>query len=164
MRALTLHRHWAAAVLHLGKRVENRSRPTPRNLRDDEWIAIHAGLSGGRHADVAALGELVGRDVSAEVAATPAGAVVAVCRVPRWCGTLPNGAFRRWAWDGGRAFEVDWLPAPVNQYRWFTGPYGWELTDVQVLPEPVPARGALGLWRLPDDVERAVRAQMEAIQ
>ncbi len=30
------------------------------------------------------------------------------------------------------------------------------------LAEPVPCRGALGLWRVPDDVESAVRAQLEA--
>lgn len=37
-----------------------------------------------------------------------------------------------------------------------------ELTVRLVLPEPVACRGMLGLWRLPEDVEKAVRAQLEA--
>lgn len=30
--------------------------------------------------------------------------------------------------------------------KWFFGPIGWILDDVQLLDKPVPARGALGLW------------------
>jgi hypothetical protein len=33
--------------------------------------------------------------------------------------------------------------------------------DVRLLPGPVQCGGALKLWRLPDDVEKAVRAQLE---
>lgn len=40
------------------------------------------------------------------------------------------------------------------------GPIGWVLADVIALPEPVPCRGAQGLWTLPDDVERRVMAQV----
>ena len=40
------------------------------------------------------------------------------------------------------------------------GQYHIELADVRPLPEPVPCRGMLGLWRLPDDVDAAVRAQL----
>ncbi len=36
-----------------------------------------------------------------------------------------------------------------------------ELAVRQVLADPVPCRGALGLWRLPEDVEEAVRKQLE---
>ena len=35
------------------------------------------------------------------------------------------------------------------------------LDDVRPLAEPVPARGKLGLWTVPEDVESAVRAQIE---
>jgi len=40
------------------------------------------------------------------------------------------------------------------------GQWHIELADVRPLPEPVPCRGMLGLWRLPDDVEKAVREQL----
>lgn len=36
-----------------------------------------------------------------------------------------------------------------------------ELTVRLVLPEPVPCRGMLGLWWLPDEVEARVRRQLE---
>lgn len=41
------------------------------------------------------------------------------------------------------------------------GQHHWLLTDVWVLPESVPSRGALGLWRLPAEVEHAVMDQLE---
>lgn len=41
LKAITLHRPWAYAVAHLGKRVENRSWPCP--LPVSSLIAIHAG-------------------------------------------------------------------------------------------------------------------------
>lgn len=37
-----------------------------------------------------------------------------------------------------------------------------QLANVQALADPVPCRGMLGLWRLPEDVGSAVRAQLEA--
>ena len=39
-----------------------------------------------------------------------------------------------------------------------------ELTDVIALPEPVPCRGAQGLWTLPADVESAVLAQIARLR
>jgi hypothetical protein len=43
---------------------------------------------------------------------------------------------------------------------------GWqyhiEMTPRHVLAEPVPCRGHLGLWQLPEDVELATRAQLGA--
>ncbi|WP_309032587.1 ASCH domain-containing protein [Streptomyces alfalfae] len=38
--------------------------------------------------------------------------------------------------------------------------YHWTLADVTALPEPVPARGALGFWTVPDDVLAAVQQQL----
>ncbi|GAP46928.1 ASCH domain-containing protein [Streptomyces azureus] len=41
------------------------------------------------------------------------------------------------------------------------GLYHWELTNVIALPEPVPAKGALGFWTPSDDVLTAVTAQIK---
>ncbi|MDK1473662.1 ASCH domain-containing protein [Streptomyces sp. 549] len=38
--------------------------------------------------------------------------------------------------------------------------YHWELADVTALPNPVPAKGALGLWRPSDELLNAVTAQL----
>lgn len=40
------------------------------------------------------------------------------------------------------------------------GAYHWELDGIQLLAEPVPHKGTLGLRPLPDEVESAVRAQL----
>ncbi len=72
------------------------------------------------------------------------------------------GARSRWDAEGasshiiGKAWEQylrtvpDWPGLPA--------------ADVTVLPEPVPCRGALGLWRLTDEVEQAARGQLEAVR
>lgn len=41
------------------------------------------------------------------------------------------------------------------------GQWHIEVRVMRVLPEPVPCRGSLGLWRLPDEVEARVRRQLE---
>ena len=46
-----------------------------------------------------------------------------------------------------------------SESPWFGGPVGWVLSDIIVLPEPVPCRGAQGLWDIPDDVLEKMRAQ-----
>jgi hypothetical protein len=52
-------------------------------------------------------------------------------------------------------------PKPCSQWA-VRGQFHITLTKVRPLAEPIPCRGALGLWRLPEDVEKAVRKQLEA--
>ena len=40
------------------------------------------------------------------------------------------------------------------------GQWHWHLANVRPLADPVPCKGALGLWHLSDEVEKAVRAQL----
>lgn len=42
----------------------------------------------------------------------------------------------------------------------FENSYHWTLADVTVLPDPVPAKGALGFWTPPADVLAAVEQQL----
>jgi hypothetical protein len=47
-------------------------------------------------------------------------------------------------------------PSPELDFGDYTpGRFQWVLSDVRLLPEPIPAKGALGLWRtdLLDDLE-----------
>jgi activating signal cointegrator 1 len=71
-------------------------------------------------------------------------------------------------WDG-EANETDLSDqSALGVFR--AGRYGWILQPVYAengplplaLPEPVPCRGAQGLWTVPADVEAAVRAQLAA--
>lgn len=47
-------------------------------------------------------------------------------------------------------------------YWAFEKAYHWTLTDVIALPEPVPAKGALGFWTPDADVLAAVETQLQA--
>jgi hypothetical protein len=42
--------------------------------------------------------------------------------------------------------------------RWhFPDQFGWIVHDAKPLPEPIPCKGMLGFWRIPDDVAARVR-------
>ena len=44
----------------------------------------------------------------------------------------------------------------TNDGWYIAGHFGWVLADVRVLPEPVKCKGALGLWTVPAEIERAI--------
>jgi hypothetical protein len=50
---------------------------------------------------------------------------------------------------------------PLIDNPWFFGPFGFVLGNLRHLATPVPHRGHQGLRPLPEDVETAVRAQLQ---
>jgi len=46
-----------------------------------------------------------------------------------------------------------------GDYSW--GRFGWSFDNARELPEPIPCKGALGLWSVPLDVEARIRQQIE---
>ncbi len=42
---------------------------------------------------------------------------------------------------------------------WAPGRYAWKLENPRALPEPIPCKGSLGLWRLPTDLEGQIAYQ-----
>lgn len=54
--------------------------------------------------------------------------------------------------------EVRTSPRPGDP--WWVGPVGWYFRDPTPLPEPLPVRGAQGLWPLPPQTERHLRDLM----
>lgn len=70
---------------------------------------------------------------------------------------LPSGAFVAVARLAGCLEQSD--------DPWFSGPFGWLLADVVKLPEPIPSKGALGLWRIQPPIlrriERTYRAEIQ---
>lgn len=144
-RALSVKQPWCWAIVNGPKRIENRSWNTAYRGQ----IAIHASLpwdNGGENSQIVQSewrqltgdGSLRRSSAGIEFGAVLAVAdLVDVCTVRGdhtscWCGTT-------WA-------------APYQCH--------WRLENVQRLTEPVPCRGALSLWRLPDEVDAAVRAQL----
>lgn len=135
MRALTLTQPWASLVADGRKRWETRSW-MPGDVGDDV-IAIHAAK--GWTADDREMAVWCGYDPST----MQRGAIVATARI-------------------GRVLQADRATMVlVGQGRWVAegplGDYGperwaWELLDVSRLRVPIPCRGMLGLWTVPDDV------------
>ena len=165
IRALTVRQPWVWAIAEQGKTIENRTWQTAyRGL-----LAIHAGarfdddatmpvdraerrlralvakirLAHGSPPDTAnlrlsriiAVADLTGIHHASE------------CRLPDRSPIPTLGDLA-----GGRPGCSPWA---------IPGEYHWELGCVRPLPDPVPCKGRLGLWRLPEDVEKAVRAQLE---
>jgi hypothetical protein len=146
IRGLTVRQPWAFAISHLGKRVENRTwQSYYRGL-----IAVHAaaGFNGDDKRMVGVAAELAGvsEKTVADGAATR-GAVVAVARLADVCSESLRIGFT--------------MPSACGCGLWaFNQQRHLRLIDVRPLAEPVPCKGALGLWTLPDDVEAAVAAQL----
>lgn len=179
LRGLSLHQPWASLVAVGAKRVETRSWSTPyRGL-----LAIHAtklfpwyGLETLMEGYLSESGEVVSSGRDREVGRLmreaigphyrypkflPLGAIVAVAELIR---IVPTEHF---VWTDGPLLRE--FPTPTAQYlagpreRAFgdftPGRYGWVLSDVQALTEPIPCRGAQGLWRVPEDVVERIREQ-----
>jgi hypothetical protein len=144
---LTLYRPWTWAILHRGKRVENRSwKPPERQLALGGLIAIHAGQRWD--ADGAAW---IYDNFGARPPRGEGGLIVGVARLIGWRG--PHGTNLQ----SDRRAEVEAALASP----WFCGPYGWVLGDVAAI-EAIPCKGALGLWRVPDNIAALALERHEA--
>lgn len=123
-RGLTLKPWWAWAVMHAGKRIENRSWQTRYRGR----IAIHAGRAGVTPAERLSFAQRVG----------VAGLV------------LPDDSAMIHSAIVGRAVLVDCVQLdPAQLGIWGeSGSWHWLLEDVQPIERPVAMPGKLGLWRV----------------
>jgi hypothetical protein len=145
VKALSIRNPWAAVIVHGQKRIENRSRRTThRGL-----IALHS--SGRSRWDFAGqTSDLVRNEwrrlgwvgsPDRDSSYITHGAVLAVAEIVDVCG-----------WQGRSCCDCgEWAAS---------GQAHWRLANVRALPEPIPCKGALGLWPLPDEVEAAVMAQL----
>lgn len=149
MKALTLWRPWTWAICHpsqYAKRVENRTWAPPSWMIGQDF-AIHA----GKRYDAKVCDWIA--DILAErppaANACPQG-IVAVAKL------------HRCIYDSGESACVATLKLceKAGVGDWYSGPFGWLLDDVRVLAQPIACKGAQGLWELPKDVERAVRAAL----
>ena len=148
MRALSIQQPWCSAIAYGDKRVENRTWQAPHWITGTT-IALHASKGPDWYAPARAWTAAgltpyrYGDPRKAWTASLALGAIVALAEVTeshsRGCGTFDHGYCSPWA---------------------VTGQHHWVLANVRPLLVPVPCRGALGLWRLPEDVECAVREQL----
>lgn len=142
MKALTLKHPWAWAICYAGKRVENRLW-APYKALIGQRIAIH----GGKVPETSEL--KVCRSAAERIAAKfltdeqRAGLTLKDLIIPGIvCVATVAGLMKRGESD-----------------PWFENiGYGWKLTDVIVLDEPIPARGKQGLWTVPEEIAERLEA------
>jgi hypothetical protein len=174
MLALTVWNPWASLIVGappIGDRpatppqkpVENRGWRPPAKLVGQQ-IAIHAGKTFDSDAfESVFLDKEFGPVVAPYSMAGlfPRGAVVGVATLDRVIGPVPETVFYEERLKGiSQATIESWRLTP-DELRWFVGPWGWVFRDRRCI-EPVVCKGAQGLWPLPEDVERAVTAQIGA--
>lgn len=156
--ALTLTQPWATLVAIGAKSIETRSWAT----RYRGPIAIHAakGFPGDARAICHELPfePVLRMSGFAREDSLPRGAIVAVAvLVDVWQFDRTSAErIHRGASDGS-------FPAHEVSFGDFSGGrFGFRLADVRAIATPIPARGMLGLWALPDAVRGALNEAVRA--
>ena len=151
MLGLTLYRPWDHSIVHGPKRVENRPWRPPQSVIGTD-IALHAGKHYCREgaAFIRDLGHVLPPQSEHRDSV-----IVGVVRIVRAVNLdrIEDALFATMGTGNQPAKD------PVESDPWAFGPWVWVLDNVRPLATPVPCKGAQGLWRLPVDVERAVREQ-----
>jgi len=142
VKAITLWRPWAHAILYLGKRVENRSWAPAETMRG-QTFALHAGKTWDAKS-AAAL-----RETYPEMPAVAEGHPLGVVGVARIVRVLDVRGVKHEA---------------AEQTPWAFGPCCWMLADVVALPAAIPCSGAQGLWSLSAEVERQVSEALASMK
>lgn len=150
--ALTIFPEWTYGICYLGKDRENRGRMPPKALIG-EWFALHGGANiGGIHVGNGKNAGLQKRQQYVAMQTMLARARQAGAQIPerdlRLSDVLERG---RGIVALARLAGVD-LPTTTPKGWHDTNAFGLQLADVQVLREPVAARGMPGFWPVPDDL------------
>jgi len=136
MKALTLWRPWPWTIFHAPawqKRIENRPwRPWQSII--GRQIVLHAGKAFDKTCVDFILDNIAVEGQPRRLGARSADeGLIGVVTVAGYAETPEDAA----------------LLAGQGQERWFFGPYGWVLKNARAFPEPIPCKGAQGLWDLP---------------
>jgi ASCH domain len=147
IRCLTVWQPYASAIIFGGKDVENRVWGT----RYRGCLLIHAGMGVDWKAPAMAW-------TAAGLTPPPAG------RLDRraWLASLPRGRIIGTVVVSQCHHESAEEPRLSCSPWALPGQYHWQLVRSRPLADSVPCRGALRLWKLPEDAEHAVWEQLEA--
>jgi hypothetical protein len=155
MKAASLSQPWCWAVVDpiARKHIENRTWQPPLSMIG-QTIAIHAAKSWDDKKQY-----LVHVDAQRVEARTPIGFLIyhgyePPSRKESYASSCIVGV----ATIDRIVTKADTLPE--DQRRWFFGPFGWVLTNVRRLEEPVPCGGKQGLWTVPAELEAGINAQL----
>lgn len=132
-KALSIKAPFAQAVVHGPKRIENRTRRT-KIPEGGMWVAVHVSKAPYKLDDE----EMAHfTDLWPEM------------KPGRECerGVILGAMFVR---------EVVRLEELPDENPWAFGPWCWVIEEVRALSEPIPAKGALGLWEVSDAAGEAL--------
>jgi hypothetical protein len=134
VKALTIKQPWASLVANGAKDIENRQWHT--NLRG--IIAVHSSAKMAK-ADMEDACDLME-------------------------GFIPKFSRFKFQQDEFPAGSILGIVEIVDCVRssdspWFVGDYGFVLKNSVQFDEPIPCRGALGFWEIPEDILYLCRAQ-----
>ena len=144
MRALTVRQPYADAIAHDAKPVENRTKPLP-----PKYVGVPILLHAAKEPHAT---RITAADLAQFTGAT----------ITDWTDTrsaiLAQIRFR----GSHKAADGTWCCRPWGQVTTRVQPevWHWEIDQVTLLNEPIPATGALGFWAVPDDVLAAVQRQI----
>ena len=127
MKALTISQPFASLIASGEKWVENRRWPTGHRGR----LAIHAG-KGTQYLD------------RRELVAYPTACVVAVAQLVACVHLHAVGGRDPLPCEQLRMKGID--PSDLLSHEHTEGPWCWVLRDIRRYREPIPCRGAQGLW------------------
>lgn len=154
MRAITVRPPWSEAIIRLGKDTENRSRNIAGSYRG--LLAIHAGLRYDLSAHDFREYRVVRNIAAGWGGYTPAdtrGAIVGVVELVE-VHHASDCATR------GEDDMGDWVDMCS---RWaLEDCHHLVLVNPRPLPDPIPYRGRLGLWHLPDQIITRINDQLGA--
>jgi len=152
VKALSLRQPWAHAVLHGGKRIENRVAWTNSSFRGEFLIHAAKGMTCDEYDNAviwAGLRGLAWANTVPDMKTLERGGIVGIARVVGVVkpdkGT-PCGA----TIESGPRHGYGLTP---DEARWWMGAFALVLDDVRATPF-VPCKGALGFFAVPDDVAR----------
>lgn len=143
MKAITLWRPWDQAILRGAKLVENRPWPLPRQ-HFFSLIALHAGKRFDYDAyHFAKIKGLADEELLQKLMDDNA----------------PSGIVGAIKVDG--VYHESFPGAEDLLGPWFFGPYGWHISEVYTLEEPISCRGSQRLWNLPAGIEAELRRRLD---
>jgi hypothetical protein len=152
MLALTLIRPWSCALARGPKCIENRSWEPPHSALG-QLVAFHGGKKWD--ADGAASVDELWRSVPSRNE-SPEGIV----GVGRLIGIIaPNGAIIPMSIER----EARCVVLRIEGEEWYTGAWGWIFDERLAFADPIPCRGAQGLWTLPDYPALVVQGHVDVV-
>jgi hypothetical protein len=146
MRAMTVRQPWAWAIIHGQKDVENRTRNIAGSYRGPVAITSSKQPLRGDDPGRSLIADLTGRYPLLEMPSS-LGAILGLVDIVDV--HTPDSCTR--GWSAGKWPDMGWCSgwAIENQHHLV-------LANPRPLSTPIPVRGRLGLWTLPDDVAAQV--------